>query len=243
MLRTPQLRIGCAGWSIPAAYATRFSGEGTHLQRYAGVFNAAEINSSFYRPHRAKTYARWRQSVPEHFRFSVKMPRLISHEMQLQGCQEELIKFLDQVSSLGPSLGCLLLQMPPSFEFDQKIFTRFRDLMRRLHPVPLACEPRHASWFSEGAERVLCDLGVSRVAADPPRCTEAEVPGGDRLIEYTRLHGSPHVYYDAYSNDALANIRKSLTQTSTGTRERWCIFDNTAAGHAIGNALAIMDTH
>ena len=67
--------IGTAGWSIPAHYAPDFAGAGTHLARYAAQMTAVEINSSFYRPHQRKTYERWAASVPEVFRFSVKLPR------------------------------------------------------------------------------------------------------------------------------------------------------------------------
>jgi uncharacterized protein YecE (DUF72 family) len=67
--------IGCAGWSLGREYWPQFPAEGTHLQRYAARFNGAEINSSFYRPHRRQTYERWADSVPEGFRFSVKVPK------------------------------------------------------------------------------------------------------------------------------------------------------------------------
>ena len=41
-----------------------------HLERYARRLSAAEINSSFYRPHQRKTYERWAASVPDDFRFA-----------------------------------------------------------------------------------------------------------------------------------------------------------------------------
>ena len=61
---TSSIRVGCAGWSIPREHADRFPEEGSHLARYAGRFPAVEINSSFYKPHRPATYARWAASVP-----------------------------------------------------------------------------------------------------------------------------------------------------------------------------------
>jgi len=82
---TATLFVGCAGWSLPREQWPAFAAEGTHLQRYASRFNAVEINSSFYRPHLPKTYARWAQSVPPGFRFSVKVPQRITHELRLQG--------------------------------------------------------------------------------------------------------------------------------------------------------------
>ncbi len=90
-------RIGTAGWTIPKECADAFPLEGSGLERYAAVFSAAEINSSFHRPHRASTWENWRDSVPGNFRFSVKLPKTITHERRLVDCEELLKAFLDQV--------------------------------------------------------------------------------------------------------------------------------------------------
>src|SRR3954468_23310589 len=110
--------IGTAGWNIRREHAHRFSNEGTHLERYASRFNAVEINSCFYRPHRLATYERWAASVPERFRFAVKLPKAITHEARLVDITAAVDKFLDEISGLGPKLGPLLIQFPPSFAFD-----------------------------------------------------------------------------------------------------------------------------
>jgi uncharacterized protein YecE (DUF72 family) len=73
------VRIGTAAWSIPREHAAPFPVAGSHLERYAAVLNAVEINSSFYRPHRTATYERWAASVPEDFHFAVKIPKAITH--------------------------------------------------------------------------------------------------------------------------------------------------------------------
>src|SRR5919206_3371144 len=91
--------VGTAGWSIPRAWAGRCPGEGTHLQRYARVFSAAEINSSFHRPHAEATYERWAQSTGRSFRFAVKVPREITHEQRLQGVRPLLVRFLQETSA------------------------------------------------------------------------------------------------------------------------------------------------
>ena len=106
--------IGTAGWAIPAHHARAFPGDGSHLQRYAGQLPAAEINSSFHRWHRPKTYARWAACVPGGFRFAVKLPREITHTRRLVGAEEPLRRFLDEAGSLGEKLGPLLIQLPPS---------------------------------------------------------------------------------------------------------------------------------
>lgn len=236
---SPTLRIGCAGWSLPAAEATLAFGEGGHLERYARIFDAVEINSSFYRPHQAQTYARWAQSVPATFRFAVKMPKAISHEKRLRGCRADLDAFLAQATQLGSTLGVLLLQLPPSLSFERRTALRFFDALRARHAGPVACEPRHPSWFGAAVDADLRERGISRAAADPARVPRAAVPGGDHACEYLRLHGWPRMYYDAYTDDALARVARRMARPSARVRERWCIFDNTTLGHALTDALTL----
>lgn len=237
--RTPTCRVGCAGWSIPRSSADSFPGEGSHLQRYAQVFNAAEINSSFHRNHTPAAYRRWAAAVPAGFRFSVKLPRSITHHAKLDGCDDLLRDFLAGVAELGPRLGCLLMQLPPKLAWDPARALPFLALLLRLHAGPVACEPRHASWFQAEAGRALSAHGIARVAADPALSLRARVPGGDRRLQYLRLHGSPRMYYDSYASDTLDRIAARLKKPSADTAERWCIFDNTAQGCATANALAL----
>src|SRR4051794_4940689 len=128
--RSGHVRIGCAGWSIPKEYGDRFPAEGTHLERYAARFPAVEINSSFYKPHRPTTYARWAESVPEDFRFSVKVPKLATHERRLADVGDVLDRFLAEAPGLGDRLGPLLVQLPPSLSFTAEAAERFFAALR-----------------------------------------------------------------------------------------------------------------
>src|SRR5450830_369271 len=105
--------VGCAGWTIPKLSARHFPVAGSHLERFASVFGAAEINSSFYRPHQASTYARWAASTPAAFRFSVKLPKALSHEARLAEPDAVLDRFAGEAGALGDKLGCVLVQLPP----------------------------------------------------------------------------------------------------------------------------------
>lgn len=236
----PKLYVGCAGWTVPKAASAHFPESGSHLERYAQVFNGVEINSSFYRPHRPATYARWAASVPDDFRFAVKMPRSVSHHARLFDCITPLQAFLDEVHQLGSKLGCLLLQLPPSLAYAAPVALPFFGALRRLHQGPVACEPRHASWFALGVNRQLKDHGISRVAADPALLPKAAVPAGDPATQYLRLHGSPRIYHDSYPAATLRRIALKLRRPASDTSQRWCIFDNTALGHATSNALDML---
>lgn len=231
--------IGTAGWSIPRAAADRFRAEGSGLERYAARFPVLEINSSFHRPHRVATWERWRDSVPDGFRFSVKLPKTVTHERQLVDCRQPLAEFVGQAGALGDKLAVVLVQLPPKLEFDTWTAGAFFDTLRSLCPVAIACEPRNATWFTSAADSLLADHRVCRVAADPARCDGAGQPGGWRGLSYWRLHGSPRMYRSSYI-DRIGEYAEALREEATG-RETWCIFDNTASGAAASDALALME--
>jgi uncharacterized protein YecE (DUF72 family) len=231
------MRTGTAGWSIPKEVRAAFPGEGSHLERYACVFGAVEINTSFYRPHRVSTYERWACSVPDTFRFAVKMPRAITHEHRLKSAGEHLDRFLSETSGLGRKLGPLLVQLPPSLSFEVGHTDRFFEDLRCRVGGAIACEPRHPSWFGSEVDALLAELRIGRVAADPAPVPDARQPGGWRGLTYYRLHGSPRIYYSAYSDEAIQAATTQLATRAGEGSECWCIFDNTAAGAATANAL------
>ena len=101
------LRVGTAGWSVPSRYAAEVPAGGSHLERYARRLNAVEINSSFYRSHQRKTYERWAWSTPDDFRFSVKMPKAITHAHGLKKWGALLDAFAAEVTGLGDKLAVL----------------------------------------------------------------------------------------------------------------------------------------
>jgi uncharacterized protein YecE (DUF72 family) len=230
--------IGTAGWSLPRAVQSRFAGEGSHLEKYARVFNAVEINSTFHRPHRASTFERWAASVPRGFRFSVKLPRTITHDARLAGCGALLDEFLAGLAPLRSHLGCLLVQLPPSLPFDARATVAFFRAVRRRCDAAVALEPRHVSWFDAAADALLARERVARVAADPSRGPAGGVPGGWQGLRYFRLHGSPRVYYSSYDEAFLAQVAASVR---AATSPCWVIFDNTTLGAGTANALRLAE--
>ena len=156
------MRIGCAGWNVPKQHMALFPAAGSHLHRYAQRFNAVEINSSFYRPHRRATYERWAATVPDDFAFAAKLPKQITHELRLAAAESALDIFLDQVrglrrktrAALGPAAA--------------KSGIRFRCGARVL------CRATGAPWGRRGLRAAACDLvhrRSRRTAGGPPNCT------------------------------------------------------------------------
>lgn len=230
------IRIGTAGWSMPSDPSE------PAIRRYGRAFAASEINSSFHRHHRAGTYDRWARSVPLEFRFSSKLPKTITHEarLELSASLPILDRYLAELAELRFKLGPLLVQLPPSFAFEPGIVASFLEALRERHEGPVACEPRHVSWFEPDADDLLVAHRVARVAADPAKVPAAAEPGGWPGLAYLRLHGSPRVYYSSYEDASLDALATRLCELAAGDAEEvWCIFDNTASGAAVGNALQL----
>lgn len=232
--------VGTAGWSIPRESAPAFSEQGRHLERYAARLHGVEINSSFYRPHRPSTYAKWAASVPARFRFALKVPRTITHERALVDIEAPLDAFLAEAGALGEKLGPLLVQLPPSRVFDAAAVSNFLGVLRSRHTGAVVVEPRHPSWFTGEANALLHEYSVSGVAADPARVPAAATPWGDTRVIYYRLHGSPVIYRSSYAPEYLQQLAGTLRVWESRGSAVWCVFDNTASGAAMANALELL---
>jgi uncharacterized protein YecE (DUF72 family) len=166
------------------------------------------------------------------------VPKAITHEAGLAGYGALLDRFVDEVTGLGGKLGVLLVQLPPKSAFKKRVANGFfRDLRARID-TNVVLEPRHASWFAIGVDDWLAERNISRVAADPAPVAGAGKPGGRSGLAYYRWHGSPRIYYSDYDAAALASLQRRLK--GDPARAVWCIFDNTAAGAALGNALELI---
>ena len=179
--------------------------------------------------------------MPRAFRFSVKIPRTITHEQRLSHTAPPLKTFLDDLAPLGSRLGCLLVQLPPSLVFDARVARTFFTAMRKQFDRGIALEPRHPSWFGDPANRLLNRFEVARVAADPPRAEGDGEPGGWPGLAYFRLHGSPRIYYSSYRDAVLDALADKLRALQRRRIPAWCIFDNTTLGAGTSNALSLVE--
>lgn len=229
------VRIGTAGWALPKGLRSSQSASKPLLEQYAALFDAVEVNSSFYRPHRRSTYERWCANVPGSFRFSLKLSRVITHELGLEQSEGETRAFMESARGLGDKLAVVLVQLPRSHIFDDSIAAAFFQLLRQETAAHIVCEARNPSWFGSEATAVLAAYRVARVTADPapPGCEFASQT--DTHFTYLRLHGSPKMYYSGYSTAYLQRVATVVR----AAEETWCIFDNTAAGAAWPNAAAL----
>jgi uncharacterized protein YecE (DUF72 family) len=165
--------LGCPGWGMKSWIGRLFPAgtkQADFLSRYAEVFNTVEGNTTFYALPAPDIVARWREQVPEHFRFCFKFPRTITHDKLLVDCAAEVGEFVDRVAPLEHKLGTLMLQLPPRFgpgELD-----RLAAFVAQLPAgFQYAVELRHDVFFAGGPEEddavaVMRERGIDLVMMD-----------------------------------------------------------------------------
>ena len=165
--------LGCPGWAVKTWVGRLFptsTRPAEFLERYARVFNTVEGNTTFYALPPADAVARWRDQVPDEFRFCFKFPREITHDKLLFDCADEVETFLERVAPLGAKLGTLFLQLPARFDgADLPRLGAFLDALPR--GLQYAVEFRHAAFFAGGpadhaAMALLRERGVDLVLMD-----------------------------------------------------------------------------
>lgn len=146
--------LGCPGWGDKGWIGRLFPAGTKHadfLARYAEVFNTVEGNTTFYALPTAENVARWREQVPDTFRFCFKFPRTITHDKLLVDCSAEVSEFIARIAPLEHKLGSLMLQLPPRFGPGQ-----LATLQAFLAQLPAgfhyAVELRHDVFFAGGPE-------------------------------------------------------------------------------------------
>lgn len=228
------IRVGLAGWSEAVSrYRSNFPAEGPGLTRYAATFDFVEINVTFYRAVRPDTFQAWAGQTPPDFRFSVKMNRSVTHAARLSE-NARVAEALAPMTALGPKLAAVLVQLPPSLEFDAQRTERFLTRLREQYSGLVALEPRHASWVSPGPARLLDAFAVTPVLTEIPAPDTPASPHG----VYVRLHGSPRRYRSPYSAEQLQALASWIAETTAPT---YVVFDNTAGPAGVRNALELRE--
>lgn len=223
--------VGTATWTIPKNDNDSFPIGGTHLERYSKVFNAVEINTSFYKDHLAKSYTKWALVTPDEFRFSVKLNQRFTHTCEDTSALD-LSACLESIAYLENKWRVLLLQFPAGKNFNALNMNRMLKIIRKRFDGIVALEPRNLTWACDESILLIKEYNVTKVFADPEKCPGVNIG----LEKYYRLHGSPEIYCSNYEDGYLENIYSEL---SALPHEAWCIFDNTALGHATTNALKL----
>lgn len=239
-----RIRIGISGWNYPPWRGKFYPAKLPHnreLAFAAHIFRTIEVNGTFYCLQRPDDFARWADSVPEDFVFSIKGSRFITHMLRLKETRVALANFLASgLLRLGPKLGPILWQLPPNFRFDVKRVQAFLKLLPRdteaaaalarrhdervsrrswmrtdtVRPLRHCMEIRHVSFQTPAFLELLRQYGVGLVCADAvewPRLMDVTTD-----FVYCRLHGSKELYVSGYGPRALDVWAKRVVAWARG---------------------------
>ncbi|MBC7358459.1 MAG: DUF72 domain-containing protein [Desulfacinum sp.] len=228
-----RVRIGTSGW-IYKHWQKRFYPAGVPqrkwLEYYAQIFDTVELNATFYRLPSENTFEGWRLRTPEGFLWAVKAPRTITHHRRLKDAAGDLERFLSRCALLGPKLGPVLFQLPPSLPYDAQLFSHFAGLLHGVNQAVV--EVRHPSWLNDGFFQQLRTHGIAFCLSDTAgRYPYAEVITASFV--YIRLHGSRTLYASCYSEEEL---RRWAEKILGWQRAAYVYFDNDFEAYAPANA-------
>lgn len=222
------------------------------LRFYSGEFDTVEVNTSFYHLPSASTFAKWHSETPTHFRFAVKLSRLITHQKRLKETNAELQRFFKNAKELGPKFGALLVQLPPSLPFRADVATTFFTSLRKaakkegLPRLRVALEPRHKSWFApESLPTVRTLARTSKLAlvfahSTPFPSFEPTAENRTANFVYVRLHGPTTFASSKYGAARLRPWAKRLQEWHQQKLPVFFYFNNDVHGYAIRDARALM---
>ena len=234
----PTVHVGCSGW-VYRHWKEVFYPVGLPQKRwfehYSSEFDTVEINASFYRLPLATTFEGWRNKAPQGFRYAVKVDRFITHQKKLLDCAEPLEQFIGLTRALGPALGPLLYQLPPSLHRNDERLTTF---IEQLPPdLEHVVEFRHASWYDEQVLRLLDRHGIGFVAHDLAGLISPRWASGRSA--YVRFHGTGGKYWGRYSDEQMAECAAWLDEQRAAGRSAWAYFNNDIHGHALEDARSL----
>jgi uncharacterized protein YecE (DUF72 family) len=234
-----EVRIGCSGWSYDH-WAGPFYPPGLkakdRLGWYAGRFDTAEINGSFYRLPSPETVARWASEVPDGFCFAWKVSRFISHNRKLANCAASVDLVFQRMRGLGAKEGPALVQLPPMLHCDLGRLARFADWL----PSDRRCaiEFRHPSWYSAPVFEELAAHNLALCLSD-----HVDAPAPFEITAdfvYLRRHGPRGAYAGRYGPAAIEDCAARIAAWTGEGRDVFCYFDNDVGGAATVDAAALI---
>jgi uncharacterized protein YecE (DUF72 family) len=204
------------------------------LTYYGTRFPTVELNNSFYRLPTPEMFDRWREATAPDFRFAVKASRFITHIKRLHRVAEELGLFLDRAGHLGPKLGPILFQLPPTQQLDLSRLGEFLPLLAGdRHWV---MEFRHPSWHTAEVYRLLAQHQTALCipvggGLEPARITTAS-------FTYMRMHRGLEPG-GGFTTQELRSWAAQVQALSSAGKDVYVYFNNDWEGFAVRDATTL----
>jgi len=265
------IRVGISGWTYPAWRGDFYPKGLAHrkeLSYAAERLTSIEINGSFYALQKPESYTKWRSETPEDFVFAIKGGRYITHMKRLLDARDGLANyFAAGTLALGPKLGPILWQLPPTLQFESQRLADFFDGLPRTTqaaadlaaqhddkltedrvfaqterdvPIRYAVEARHASFETDEAVDLMREHSIGFVVADTAgRYPRITTPTADFV--YVRMHGDKELYASGYTDEALDKWSKRFRDWIDEGLDVYVYFDNDMKGFAPHNAMSLLE--
>ncbi len=236
----PEVRIGTSGWHY-ASWRGPFYPETIKpkdfLSFYMTRFSTTELNNPFYRLPTEAAVECWRDTTPDDFLFAWKASRFITHMIKLKNAENALAVMFSRADILGPKLGPILFQLPPSLKGDRERLANFLKLLPPGHRYTF--EFRHSSWYEPPILDLLREHDISLCLSD-----HANAPSPWEVTAsfvYIRGHGPSGWYWGSYSDETLGKWAHDIARWREEGRAVYCYFDNDIKSAAPEDARRLLD--
>lgn len=229
------INIGCSSYATTSWQPLFFPEDLPRKQWfefYCKYFNTYELNSTFYRFPTVKSLQSWYEKTPKEFKFSIKVPKTITHIKRMENCKEEIEKFYEIArDGLKDKLGCVLFQLPPSFSFTRE---KLEAVIAAMNPeFTNVVEFRHESWWRQDVFEILRDNNITFCSANYPKLPTDIIKTSQ--TGYVRMYGNPKLFYSEYTKEQIENLYNEVK--SQNFKQAYIYFNNTASTAGIINAL------
>jgi len=241
-----EIILGTSGWSYKDWEGIFYKPGESKFRKYSQVFDAVEIDSTFYSYPDPDLVEGLAKAAPEGFIFTAKIPSLITHDKKLdlnKSVEKDLDRFLELMTPLKNSkkLGPLLIQLPPKFVYSDH-FRILSDFLRILpREFRFAVEFRDQSWLRDEVLDILSKYEVAYTIVDEPLLPPDLHVTTD--FAYVRWHGkgsSPWYYYH-YRREELEEWKPKLEELRERTGKVYGFFNNHFHGYAVHNCLQVLE--
>jgi uncharacterized protein YecE (DUF72 family) len=216
------------------------------LAAYARCFTSVELNYPFYHLPRPSSYRAWAARTPAGFCFALKLSRFVTHVKRLHGVKQAFRHFVANARALGPKLGPILVQLPPSLHAEPARLARFLEAAGEvaaaleLPALRLAFEPRHTSWLeSREVLALLRRHDAALVAAQSSRYPCADPALRTASFAYLRFHGPGRLFASPYGREALRPFARRIRAWLRDGSDVFAYFNNDVRGYAVEDARAL----
>jgi uncharacterized protein YecE (DUF72 family) len=248
--------VGTSGYSYAewadAGFYPAGTPPGRMLPVYARFFPIVELNYTWYQMPKPQALERLANQAPQDFRFTAKLTRSLTHEVEPAQWRGEVSRYRDGISVLIQSgqLMAVLAQFPPKFDRVPKNRTFLAALLDELEGIPLAVEFRHRSWAHDRVFAELERRKITMVTVDTPSLPglfpSLDVVTNPELF-YIRFHGrntrgwrsgNMQKQFDyRYTDEELIEVADGPVAKMTGqARQGVIFFNNHVRGQAADNA-------